>query len=32
MNELPQTPLMKIDFMKLTAADAEKARAEGRVV
>lgn len=32
MNELPQTPLMKIDFMKLTDADPEKARAEGKVV
>ena len=32
MDELPQTPLMKIDFMKLTAADAEKARTEGKVV
>ncbi len=32
MDELPQTPLMKIDFMKLTAADPEKARAEGKVI
>ncbi len=32
MDELPQTPLMKIDFMKLTAADPEKARTEGKVV
>lgn len=31
MDELPQTPLMKIDFMKLTDADPEKARAEGKV-
>ncbi len=31
MDELPQTPLMKIDFMKLTEADAEKARASGKV-
>ena len=31
MNELPQTPLMKIDFMKLTDADPEKARAAGKV-
>lgn len=31
MDELPQTPLMKIDFMKLTEADPEKARAEGKV-
>ena len=27
MDELPQTPLMKIDFMKLTSADPEKVRA-----
>ena len=27
MDELPQTPLMKIDFMKLTKADPEKIRA-----
>ena len=32
MDELPQTPLMKIDFMKLTSADPVKARAEGKVV
>ena len=31
LDELPQTPLMKIDFMKLTKADAEKARAERKV-
>ena len=31
MDELPQTPLMKIDFMKLTDADPEKARATGKV-
>lgn len=31
MDKLPETPLMKIDFMKLTAADPEKARAEGKV-
>lgn len=31
MDELPQTPLMKIDFMKLTDADPEKARAAGKV-
>jgi hypothetical protein len=31
MDELPQTPLMKIDFMKLTQADPEKARAEGKI-
>ncbi len=31
MDELPQTPLMKIDFMKLTDADPEKARAEGKI-
>ncbi|MEE1321983.1 MAG: class I adenylate-forming enzyme family protein [Acutalibacteraceae bacterium] len=31
MDELPQTPLMKIDFMKLTEADPEKARAEGKI-
>lgn len=31
MDELPQTPLMKIDFMKLTAADPEKARTEGKI-
>ncbi len=29
MKVLPETPLMKVDFMKLTAADPEKARAEG---
>ena len=26
VDELPQTPLMKIDFMKLTKVDAEEAR------
>ena len=31
MDELPQTPVMKIDFMKLTEADPEKARAEGKI-
>ena len=31
MDELPQTPLMKIDFMKLTEADPEKARATGKI-
>ena len=31
VEELPQTPLMKIDFMKLTAADAEAARATGKI-
>ena len=31
MDELPQTPLMKIDFMKLTEADPEKARAAGKI-
>ena len=31
MDELPQTPLMKIDFMKLTDADPEKARATGKI-
>ena len=31
MDELPQTPLMKIDFMKLTEADPEKIRAEGKI-
>ena len=31
MDELPQTPLMKIDFMKLTAADPEKARADRKI-
>lgn len=31
MDELPQTPLMKIDFMKLTEADPEKARVAGKV-
>ncbi len=30
MDELPQTPLMKIDFMKLTQADAEKIRSTGK--
>ena len=31
VDELPQTPLMKIDFMKLTKADAEKARQTGKI-
>lgn len=31
MNKLPETPLMKIDFMKLTAADPEKARLERKI-
>ncbi len=31
MKALPETPLMKVDFMKLTAADAEKARQTGKV-
>ena len=31
VDELPQTPLMKIDFMKLTAYDPEKARAERKI-
>ena len=31
VDELPQTPLMKIDFMKLTAADPEKIRATRKV-
>lgn len=31
LDELPQTPLMKIDFMKLTNADPEKARTEKKV-
>ena len=31
VDELPQTPLMKIDFMKLTAADPEKARADRKI-
>lgn len=31
MDELPQTPLMKIDFMKLTDADPELARAAGKI-
>ena len=31
MDELPQTPLMKIDFMKLTDADPEKARTAGKI-
>lgn len=31
VDELPQTPLMKIDFMKLTATDPEKARAERKI-
>ncbi len=31
LDELPQTPLMKIDFMKLTNADANKAREARKV-
>ncbi|MBQ6874572.1 MAG: acyl--CoA ligase [Clostridia bacterium] len=31
MDSLPETPLMKVDFMKLTAADPEKARAERKI-
>ena len=31
VDELPQTPLMKIDFMKLTNVDAEKARATKKI-
>lgn len=31
MDELPQTPLMKIDFMKLTDADPEEARTLGKI-
>lgn len=31
LEDLPQTPLMKIDFMKLTKADADKARETGKV-
>lgn len=31
MDELPQTPLMKIDFMKLTEADPELARTAGKI-
>lgn len=31
MDELPQTPLMKIDFMKLTEADPELARTTGKI-
>ncbi|MBO5935843.1 MAG: acyl--CoA ligase [Clostridia bacterium] len=31
MDKLPETPLMKVDFMKLTSADPEKARAERKV-
>lgn len=31
LDELPQTPLMKIDFMKLTKADADKARQTRKV-
>ena len=31
MDKLPETPLMKVDFMKLTAADAEKARIDRRI-
>lgn len=31
MDELPQTPLMKIDFMKLTEADPEVARTAGKI-
>lgn len=31
MDSLPETPLMKVDFMKLTAADPEKARVERKI-
>ncbi len=31
MDKLPETPLMKIDFMKLTAADPEKLRADRKI-
>lgn len=31
MDKLPETPLMKIDFMKITAADPERARAERKI-
>ncbi len=31
LEDLPQTPLMKIDFMKLTNADAKKAKETGKV-
>ncbi|MBR3817076.1 MAG: acyl--CoA ligase [Clostridia bacterium] len=31
MDKLPETPLMKIDFMKVTAADPERARAERKI-
>ena len=31
MDELPQTPLLKIDFMKLIDADPEKVRAVGKI-
>ena len=31
VEELPQTPLMKIDFMKLTELDPEQARATGKI-
>ncbi len=31
MDKLPETPLMKVDFMKLTAADAEKARIDRKI-
>ena len=31
MYSLPETPLMKVDFMKLTAADPEKARVERKI-
>ena len=31
MDRLPETPLMKIDFMKLTAADPEKARTDRKI-
>lgn len=31
MDKLPETPLMKVDFMKLTAADPEKARLERKI-
>ena len=31
MDKLPETPLMKVDFMKLTNADPEKARADRKI-
>ena len=31
MDKLPETPLMKVDFMKLTSADPEKARLERKI-